>query len=506
MNDQKVLLLILDGVGVNKEYSGNAAYLAKTKNLDYLIKKYPYLELGASEEHVGLSKGQIGGSEVGHLTIGAGKLILSDIERINSSIKDKSFFKNKQLNQAFLKVKKNNSLHLIGLLSDGGVHSHINHLFALIDLVKIKKLKKVYLHLFGDGRDVGPKTIQKYISSLNEYIYNKKLEDVVELASISGRYYSMDRDHKWDRIERAYNVIVQGKGVLQESKAVFIKNSYKKGVTDEFLIPTLFKEDGVIKDKDTVIFFNFRSDRARAITSSLIEKSFKHFKTKKLDLNFYSFTEYDKNFKNLKVIFPPLKQNTGLGQIISKLGYKQLRAAETEKYAHVTYFFNQGQEKPNKGEDRILVPSPKIATYDLVPEMSLLKLMKKIIPAIKKDYKLMVINFANGDMVGHTGSISSTIKSLEIIDQSIEKIIKAIDKKTTLIITADHGNCDEMIYPDKTISTAHSLSKVPFVLVSDKFYLDKTIKKPNLTNIAPTILDILNEKIPKDMSKSLLKK
>ena len=506
MNDQKVLLLILDGVGVNKEYPGNAPFLANTKTLDSLIKKYPYLELGASEEYVGLSKGQIGGSEIGHLTIGAGKIVLSDIERINQSIKDKSFFKNKILNQAFKDVKKDNSLHIMGLLSDGGVHSHINHLFALMDMVKLRKLKKVYLHLFGDGRDVPPKSILEYISSLKQYIYKKKLEHVVEIASLAGRYYAMDRDHKWDRIEKAYKIMVTGEGNHDDSKSVFVKKSYKKGITDEFLIPTLFDKNALIKNKDTVLFFNFRSDRARAITNAFIDKSFKSFKTKKLNLNFYSFTQYDKNFKNINVIFPPLKPATGLGQIISKLGYKQLRAAETEKYAHVTYFFNQGQEKANKNEDRILVPSPKIATYDLMPEMSLLKLIKKILPAIKKNYKLMVINFANGDMVGHTGNLQSTISSLEYMDDSINKILKTIDQKTTLIITADHGNCDEMIYPNKSISTAHSLNKVPFILVSDKFSLKKNIKKPTLANIAPTILDILDEKIPKDMEKSLLKK
>ncbi len=506
MNKEKVLLLILDGVGINKEYSGNAAFLAKTKTLDTLIQKYPYMELGASEEYVGLSKGQIGGSEIGHLTIGAGKIISSDLMRINKAIKDKSFFKNRTLQKAFSKVKKDNALHLIGLLSDGGIHSHINHLFSLLDMVKEKKLKKVYIHVLGDGRDTPPRTLLNYISKLKEQITRKQLLDVVEIASISGRFYAMDRDHKWERIEKAYSLMVEGKGNIDDSKAVFIKKSYKKGVTDEFLEPTLFLKEGIIKNKDTVIFYNFRSDRARALTSAFVNKTFTSFKRKKVDVNFFTFTEYDKSFKNVDVIFPPLKPATGLGQIVSKLGYKQLRAAETEKYAHVTYFFNQGQETPNKNEDRILVPSPKVRTYDQKPEMSLLDLMKKILPAIKKDYKLMVINFANGDMVGHTGNINAAVSSIETMDKAISDILKTVDKNTTVIVTADHGNCDEMMYPDKSISTAHSLSKVPFILVSEKHSLKKNIKNPSLANIAPTILDILNEKIPRDMHPSLLKK
>jgi len=506
MNKEKVLLLILDGVGVNKVYSGNAPSIANTKNLDALIKSCPYTELGASEDYVGLDKGQLGGSEVGHLTIGAGKVVLTDLTRINKAIKDKSFYKNKTLLNAFSKVKKENALHLIGLLSDGGIHSHINHLFSLLDLVKKNKLNKVFIHVFGDGRDVSQKSLLTYISKLKEYLEKLKLNDVVEIASISGRFYGMDRDNKWDRLEKVYSLLVEGKGNIEDSKAVFIKKSYKKGITDEYLTPTLFRKDGLIKNKDTVIYFNFRSDRARAFTRLFIDSSFKDFKTKKLNVNFYTLTQYDSKFKKANVIFTPLKPNIGIGQIISKLGYKQLRAAETEKYAHVTYFFNQGQEKPNKGEDRILVPSPKVKTYDLMPEMSLLPLMKKLLPSLKKDYKLMVINFANGDMVGHTGNISSAVKALEVMDKAVGQILKTIDNKTTLIITADHGNCDEMVFEDKSISTSHSLNKVPFILVSKNYDLNYKIKNPSIANIAPTILDILDIKKSKDMFESLLKK
>ncbi len=505
MNEEKVLLLILDGVGVNEDYSGNAISIAKTKTLDSLIKKYPYTELGASENFVGLDKNQLGGSEVGHLTIGAGKHINSDLVRINKSIKDKSFYKNKMLLQALSKVKKNNSLHLIGLLSDGGIHSHIKHLFGILDVVKIKKIKKVYIHVFSDGRDVPPKSIIKYLTQLKEYIFYKNLQETVDIASISGRYYGMDRDNKWDRLEKVYDLLVKGKGNIEDSKGVFIKKSYKKRITDEYLEPTLFIKEGTIKNNDTVIYYNFRSDRARTFTRIFTDPKFKFFKTKKININFYTLTQYDSLLKKTKVIFNPLKTIDGLGQIISKKGYKQLRAAESEKYAHVTYFFNQGQEFPNKNEDRILVPSPKIKTYDEKPEMSVIELTKKIIPKLKKDYKLTVVNFANGDMVGHTGNISATIKGIEAMDKCISDILKNIDKNTTVIITADHGNCDQMIFPDKTISTSHSLNKVPFILVSKKYNL-KNIKNPSLANIAPTILDILDIKKPKEMFPSLLKK
>jgi len=408
--------------------------------------------------------------------------------------------------QAFSKVKKNNALHLIGLLSDGGVHSHIKHLFALLDVVKQKKLKKVYIHVFADGRDTHPKSILTYLGKLKEHISKLKLLDVVEIASISGRFYGMDRDNRWDRLEKVYSLLVEGKGNLTDSKSVFVKQSYRQGVTDEYLVPTLFDKNGTIKNKDTVIYFNFRSDRAREFVKSFTDKKFNMFKTKKLDINFYTLTQDDASFKNVKVIFPPLKENIGLGQIISKAGFKQLRAAETEKYAHVTYFFNQGQEFPNKGEKRILVPSPKVLTYDLKPEMSLLVLMKKLLPELKKDYKLMVVNFANGDMVGHTGHIDAAIKGIETMDDCVGKVLKTVDKNTTVIITADHGNCDEMIFRDHSISTSHSLNKVPFILVSDKYNLNNKVKKPSLANIAPTILDILDMKIPNGMNKSLLKK
>jgi 2,3-bisphosphoglycerate-independent phosphoglycerate mutase len=506
MTKDKVLLLILDGVGINKEYTGNAVYLSKTKNLDTLINTYPYTELGASEQYVGLDKGQLGGSEVGHLTIGAGKVVLSDLTRINKAIKEKSFYKNKILLSAFSKVKKGNALHLIGLLSDGGVHSHMKHLFALLDVVKQKNLPKVFIHVFSDGRDTHPKSILTYLSKLKEYISKLNLLDVVEIASISGRFYGMDRDNRWDRLEKVYSLLVEGKGNFTDSKAVFIKQSYRQGITDEYFIPTLFDKDGLIKNKDTIIYFNFRSDRAREFTRLFVDKKFKIFKTKKLDINFYTLTQYDSTFKNINVVFPPLKVNVGLGQIISKAGFKQLRAAETEKYAHVTYFFNQGQEFPNKGETRIVVPSPKVLTYDLKPKMSLLDLMKKLIPEVKKNYKLMVVNFANGDMVGHTGNLSAAITAIETMDNCVLKLLKAVDKNTTVIITADHGNCDEMSFSDRSISTSHSLSKVPFILVSDKFNLNKIIKKPSLANIAPTILDILDIKKPKNMAQSLLKK
>ncbi len=507
MNSKKVVLLILDGVGVNKEYDGNAIGLAKTKTLDKLADNYPYLEIGASEQYVGLPKEQLGGSEVGHTTIGAGHIIDSDIVRINNTIKNKTFYKNKNLLSILNKVKSKNKLHLVGLLSDGGVHSHINHLLAILDVVKKKNIKNVYLHLFSDGRDVTSKSLLKYIIKLKYHLTKLNLLEKVQIGSISGRYYGMDRDNRWDRLSKVYHLITKGEGNVNDSIDAFIKISYKKGVTDEFLTPTLFDKNSLVKTNDTVLFFNFRSDRAREFTKAFVDPKFNKFKRKRVKVNFASLTQYDSKIKNIKVIFPPIKVIPGLGQILSKKGYNQLRVAETEKFAHVTYFFNQGQEFPNKGEDRILIHSPKVKTYDLEPEMSAIKLTDKLISKLKKNYKLVVVNYANGDMVGHTGNIKAATKAIEVIDRCISKVIKAIDKDTIVIVTADHGNCDQMLFNDYSISTSHSLNKVPFILYSKtNDYKLKSIKNANLSNIAPTILDIMDIKIPTNMEKSLLKK
>ena len=507
MNNKKILLLILDGMGVYKPYYGNAIYDAKTPTLDKLIYDYPNIELGASEQYVGLPKGQIGGSEIGHAAIGSGYIIESDIVKINNAIKNKSFYKNKVLLNSFKNLKANNSLHLIGLLSDGGVHSHINHLFALLDAIKKNKIKnKVYLHIFTDGRDVPPKSAIKYITKLKHKISVLGLMKTVNIASVSGRFYSMDRDNRWARLEKIYNVMVNGIGNYADSINEFIRKSYSKAITDEFLVPTLLNRHGIVKNNDTIIYFNFRSDRARELTRAFTDSKFNLFKTKKMKVNFVSFTPYDSNFKNVKVMFPKQKHKPGLAAIISKKGYKQLRVAETEKFAHVTYFFNLGLEKPYPKEERILVPSPKVKTYDLKPEMSAEKITDKLIPKLKKDYKLYVVNFANGDMVGHTGVLKAAIKGVETIDKCVSKILKNVTDDTVVLVTADHGNCDEMVNPDKSISTSHSLSKVPFIIVSKDKYNLKSLKTASIANITPTILDILDLKIPNYMLASLLKK
>ena len=502
-NNNKILFLILDGVGINKDYPGNAVTQANTPCFNKLLKEYPNITLGASEEFVGLPKGQMGSSEVGHFTFGAGKVVDSEIVRIDKAINNGEFYRNQILNDELSKIKGFQALHIAGLLSDGGIHSSINHLFALLEVVsRYNNISQVYLHIFTDGRDTTPNSSKEYISKLQERI---KLTPKVQIASICGRYYGMDRDNRWDRQKKLYNLIVNGIGERENDIVKYIDNSYSQGVTDEFLIPTLFNENGLIKDKDTMIFFNFRSDRAREFTRMFVDKSFDSFLTKKMSVNFITFTEYDSKFKNIKVLFPPLKQQPGLGQIISKLGYNQLRIAETEKYAHVTYFFNLGDEHPNKREDRILVPSPGVSTYDLKPEMSAKIITSRLLETLNKDYKLTVVNFANGDMVGHTGNISAAIKAMETVDQCLEIIFKKVDlDNTTVIVTADHGNCDEMLLPDGKTSTSHSLNKVPFIVVSKKEHKLRTDKELSIANVAPTILKLLDEKVPEYMAEDLL--
>jgi 2,3-bisphosphoglycerate-independent phosphoglycerate mutase len=332
------------------------------------------------------------------------------------------------------------------------------------------------------------------------------LLDKVKIASLSGRYYGMDRDNRWDRQKLVYELLTEGKGNYEHSIAYYIKSSYKKAITDEFLIPTLFEKEGIVKDSDTIIFFNFRSDRAREFTKMFVDHTFNNFKRKKIKTNFYTLTQYDSKIKNAKVIFPPVKPNDGIAKILSKKKLKQLKIAETEKYAHVTYFFNQGKDKPYEYEDRILVPSPKVKTYDLKPEMSANQITKKLLPKLKQNYSLYVVNFANGDMVGHTGNLSATISAVETVDKCVGQIVKNVDKNTYIIITADHGNCDEMVLDNGEISTAHSLNKVPFMIITNRDIQLKSNNKLSLANIAPTVLDLLGIPIPKSMEESIIKK
>ena len=493
--DTKVLLVILDGWGIRRSSVNNAIKLAKTPNYDMLIKTHPTSKLKASEKSVGLPKGFMGNSEVGHTHIGSGRLIEQDLLKINRTIKDKSFFKNKCLVQAFTRAKKKNkALHLMGLLSDGGVHSHIDHLFALLKLAKQIGNEEVYVHVFTDGRDTPCNSGKKYIKKLVSYM--KKL-GVGEIASIIGRFYAMDRDNRWYREHIAYNCIVNEKGRKFDDPVKAIQHAYDMGETDEFIKPLIITKKDLVHPNDCFVFYNFRSDRARELTRAFLECNFEEFKCDKIPLDFVTLTQYDKKIKT-KVVFPSKIPKNTMGEIVSKAGLKQLRIAETEKYAHVTYFYNGGRESPFKNEDRIVIPSPKVSTYDKKPEMSALKITKKLIPTLGK-YDLTVLNFANGDMVGHSGNLKATIKGIETVDKCLGKVLVAAKKKgICVMITADHGNCEEMFGKHKT---THTLNEVYFTLIHDK---KVNLKNGNLYNIGPTILKLLKIKKPKEMASSLI--
>ncbi|WP_099203161.1 2,3-bisphosphoglycerate-independent phosphoglycerate mutase [Miniphocaeibacter massiliensis] len=501
---KKVMLMILDGWGLGKDYNGNAISLANTPNFDKLIQNYPNTTLDASGLAVGLPEGQMGNSEVGHLNIGAGKVVYQDLTKITKAIEDKDFFKNIELLNAINHAKENNSkLHLMGLVSHGGVHSHMKHLFAILQLCKMQNFNNVFIHAFLDGRDVSP-TAGK--SDIQELIDEMNNIGVGKLATISGRYYAMDRDKRWDRIEKAYNAITIGEGLYTKDPVSMLKESYAKNITDEFIIPTVIVEEnnseGILDSNDSVIFFNFRPDRAREMTRAIIDKKFDGFKRKKELSNLYyvCMTQYDATIANVCVAYPPETHKNTLGEIISKNNLKQLRIAETEKYAHVTFFFNGGEEKANIGEDRKLISSPKVATYDLQPEMSALEVTDNVVDAIKNDkYDLIVLNYANTDMVGHTGVVEAAIKAVETVDSCIERVLKAVEEKDiVLFITADHGNSEYLIDENtKEAFTAHTTNKVPFIEFPNK---DIKLKNGKLSDIAPTILDVLNIEKPEEMT------
>ena len=485
-----LLLCILDGVGINKKIKGNAYKLANTPNLDMLFKKYPNSKLEASGEKVGLPKGQMGNSEVGHSNIGAGRIVYQGIQLINEEIKNKHFYKNENILEMFDYVKKNNSkLHLMGLVSDGGVHSSMKHIQALIDMCYKNKIE-FYLHIFTDGRDTLPNSSLSYIESLD-------LKNGV-IASISGRYYAMDRDNRYDRIEKAYDVITGKSDSKYISVKEAIKSNYENNITDEFILPGLIDEDGIVNDNDGVIFFNFRPDRLRELGSALSNKEFKGFKRKKeVNIKLLTMMPVSEEVVN-KTIFELNKLPNTFGEYISKLGYSQLRIAETEKYAHVTYFFDGGKELELDKCKRILIPSPKVATYDLKPEMSANEITDKLLENM--NYDVIILNFANGDMVGHTGNLDAAIKAVETLDECVYKIYqKIIELNGTMIITADHGNCEEMIDENNNILTSHTTNKVPFLITKDC-----KLKNGKLGDIAPTMLYLLNEKIPKEMTGEVL--
>jgi len=514
MNKIKLcMLMILDGWGINPDDYGNAFVQANTPCLDMLGHEYPSTNLKCSGKDVGLPEGIMGNSEVGHLNIGAGRIVYQDLLRIDMSISDGSFFENEAFTSVMSKVKeKKSSLHLMGLISDGGVHSQLAHLFSLIDMADQNGLENVYIHVILDGRDTPPDSGKAYVSSLEEYIEKKGLG---QIASICGRFYAMDRDTRWERTQKAYELYVSGKGEIANDPVTAIKKSYENDIYDEFVKPVILADENnepltTVKDNDGIIFFNFRSDRARQITRAFTVTDFDLFERKSVPSlsDYVCMTNYDESF-TLPVAFGPERLSGILGEVINKEGLKQLRIAETEKYAHVTYFFNGGEEKPFSLEDRCLIPSPRdIATYDLKPEMSAFKVTEEVISHIKEDkYSLIILNFANMDMVGHTGVLEAAIKACEAVDTCVNDIYSEIKKiGGTLMVTADHGNSEKMFDADGEPFTAHTLNRVPFVLVDDR-KKDVTLKKGKLGDIAPTILDIMGiEKDEQMTGESLIEK
>lgn len=495
------MLMILDGFGLGKDPEKSAISKAKKPNLDKIFSTYPITTLGASGENVGLPKGQMGNSEVGHLNIGAGRIVYQELTRISKEIQNGNFLLNKELNKTMDYVlEKNSTLHLFGLLSDGGVHSHINHAYALLNMALSKGIKSVSLHVFLDGRDVPPKSAMTYLVQMEEYT---QMIGVGKISTISGRYYAMDRDKRWDRVKASYNAITGNQvGKIQEapSPIIALERAYERGETDEFCYPTMIKGGDFVKDNDAIIMFNFRPDRGREITRSFVDPSFNDFVIKKRpeNIRYTTMTSYDETMPNVKVAYPPQRLNNTLGEYLSSLGIKQLRIAETEKYAHVTFFFNGGVEEANKGEERILIPSPKVATYDLQPEMSAFEVTDKVIESLC-NFDFIVLNFANPDMVGHTGNMEAAIKAIEALDVCIGKIVTMVlEIDGQILLTADHGNADYMIDEDNNVVTAHSLNPVPLVNISNnaKNLMDGGV----LSDIAPTLLDMMDIPIPKEMT------
>jgi len=494
----KVLLMILDGYGEGKKYKGNAVYLSKPKNIAKFRKQYPTTLLKTSGEAVGLPKGYMGGSEVGHFTIGSGRVVFQSLENINKKIKNGEFFRNKEIKGAVSNVKKHKSkLHIIGMISDEGVHSHLKHLFACLELAKKNKIKNVYIHAFTDGRDVPERSADKFIKRVQNQI---KKYGFGKIATICGRYYAMDRDQNWKRTKKAYDLLTKGEGFEEKTPLQAIKNAYKRGdETDYYIQPMILDKQGIIEKNDSVVFFNYRTDRAKQLTQVFVDRKFKEFKRKFIPTYFTCFGTYS---KIAHVAFRTEKVKNNLGTILSKKGLKQLRIAETEKYAHVTFFFNSQDKEPYKGEDRILVPSPKVPSYADKPEMSAYKVTSKVIAEIKKDkYDFIALNYANPDLVGHSGEIKAGIKACKVVDECAGKVVEAAKKAGYhILITADHGNCEEMIYPDSgETSPAHSLNPVIFILVSDQFKKTTLKKNKGLKDVAPTILQIMGIKKPKEM-------
>lgn len=493
-------LIIMDGYGMNPSDYGNAIAAAKKPNLDKYFKEFPNTQIGASGMAVGLPEGQMGNSEVGHTNIGAGRIVYQELTRITKSIKDGDFFENEALNAAVENAKSHGgALHLMGLLSDGGVHSHNEHLYGLIELAKRAGLTKVYVHAFLDGRDVPPSSAKEYIAALES-----KLSEigVGKIATLAGRYYAMDRDNRWERVSKAYDAIVNGEGPTAASAEVAVDASYAADKTDEFVEPVVVDAAGTIKENDSVIFFNFRPDRAREITRTIVDPAFDGFARKKgfFPTFFVTMTQYDASMPNVDVAFKPQTLHNTFGEYISGKGLTQLRIAETEKYAHVTFFFNGGVEKVYPGEERVLIQSPKVATYDLQPEMSEPEVTEKVVANIESGkFDVIILNFANCDMVGHTGVFDAAVKAVEAVDDGVGKVVEAVTKLGgTALITADHGNADQLKAEDGSPFTAHTTRPVPFIVIGQGGV--KLREGGKLADIAPTMLKILGLPVPAEMS------
>lgn len=497
MSKRPVALIIMDGFGYNPSDYGNAIKAAKTPNIDSYLEKYPNVKIGASGMDVGLPDGQMGNSEVGHTNIGAGRIVYQELTRITKSIQDGEFFRNEAINAAIENCKKNGStLHCMGLLSSGGVHSHNTHLYGLLEAAKKAGLDKVYVHCFMDGRDVPPTSGKGFIEEL---LAKMKETGVGKIATISGRYYAMDRDNRWERVVKAYSAMVKAEGNYNPDPVDTMEKSYTSEVTDEFVVPTVCDKDGMVKAKDSVIFFNFRPDRAREITRTFVDEKFTGFERTLFPVYFVCMTQYDATMPNVKVAFHPQSLTNTFGEYISNNGLTQLRIAETEKYAHVTFFFNGGVEAPYKNEDRALISSPKVATYDLKPEMSAYEVCDEVVKRIDSGkYDVVILNYANCDMVGHTGVFDAAVKAVEAVDTCVGRTVDAVlAQGGVALITADHGNADKMYEDDGSPFTAHTTNPVPFIVVG---YECNLRNGGVLADIAPTMLKVMGLPQPEEMT------
>lgn len=500
---KKAILLILDGWGITQDPEVSAVDQANTPYFDSLLKEYPHAQLRTDGENVGLPKGQMGNSEVGHMNLGAGRIVYQDLAKINKAVEGESLIDNEVLSEAFAYAKKNNkAIHFMGLVSDGGVHSHVNHLKGLIKAAEEYGVSEKYVHAFTDGRDVDPHSGEGLIKDLQGFLNKNN----TKLASIIGRYYAMDRDRRWERTRKAYDLIVHGKGHKVADPVEGIKESYANDVTDEFIEPIVIKKEGTpvatLKDDDVVIFFNFRTDRGRQLTQALSQQDFLEEDMKKLPLYYVTMTNYDDEFKGIHIVFNKENLIDTIGEVLEKAGKTQIRAAETEKYPHVTFFFSGGREDVYKGEDRILVHSPKVATYDLQPEMSANELTEQLLPKIKEaKTDFFCINFANPDMVGHTGDMAAAITAVETVDNCLKQLVEAGKANYSFIILADHGNSEKMRNEDGSPNTAHTTNPVPVILVNPEL---KSIKDGILGDVAPTLLDLMDVQKPELMTQNSL--